>query len=378
MNKRKNILIASVILLIIIVLGIWIYKTQTPGTAAKTVPIAVLTDLSSYTSEYGQQELAGLESLIDVLKADTSTKTKSTFQLVVQDTKGSPKDAVSAIKQILAKEKAPIYFSALSSVSMAILPVIEQEQSLTLCNATTADVVKNTKFSIRNFPDPSQEVDTLYKGAIYPLNIKSVGILYINDEYGKSMAELVKNRGNQGQIPESLYSEAYGFETSDFRSLISKLIASKAEAIICVGYGSQIGSAIRQIRENGYNGKILVPSLIVNTESVMKAAGSAIENTIFNGFEYQEGSPELTAFRKSFMSRYKGAQSDIGVLAYVGMKIVVDNYTPSASASETLKRIESTQTFNTILGRVTFVDRSFVYPLNVYVVKGGRVNAYKP
>lgn len=370
MKKFSKILIGVVVLVVVIATAILFTRQALNRSRASQNVVGVLTDLTSYTAEYGQQERAGLQVLADQMNSKIGA---SPLKLAVQDTKGSPKDAINGLNQILqTTPKLRLLFSALSSVSMAVLPITEPKGILVLCNATSKGVIDSAKNSIRNFPDPKQEIDMLFAGAIVPIGIRSIGIIYINDEYGQSMDKWVRERTTAEGIKLS-YSEAYGFDTSDFRSLIVKLNQSGAESVLCVGYGSQDGNLIRQLKENGFTGQILAPALTINTDSVSGAAGDALNGVIFNGFDYQSAEPELADFVQSFERNYKGKQSDIGVLAYVGTKIILDNVAPDASPGEVMSDLQKKSPFSTILGQVAFDGRSFIYPLKLYSVKDGKV-----
>lgn len=368
---KNSKLIALALVVIAVVLGGVLYKASrghSSGDAEFT--IGVLTDLTSYTAEYGKQEFAGLQVLAD--------ENGPGVRLVVQDTKGSPKDAVSGLATILqAQDKPSFLFTALSSVSMAVLPVAEQKDVLVLCNATSREVVDSAKNSIRNFPDPQQEVDFLLDGVVKPRGLRSVALIYVNDEYGKSVDAAL--RAAVGRVGSAIsLSEGYGFDVSDFRSIIDKLKSSGSDSVICVGYGSQVGGLIRQLKESAYKGQVMVTALIVNTDSVTGSAGDALDGVVFNGFDYQSGTQELESFLKAFGSKYGGRQSDIGALAYVGSKLVLHSCESGATPAQTLQRLRQSSPFSTILGEVTFDGRSFIYPLKLYTIRAGSVVAYAP
>jgi branched-chain amino acid transport system substrate-binding protein len=337
--------------------------------------MAVLTDLTSYTAEYGQQELAGLQVLADELRSAGGGRA---LQLDTQDTKSDPKEAINGLNQILSKgNKPPLLFSAMSSVSTAVLPLADRNGMLTLCDATTGALLQVSRNSIRNFPSPSQEFASLYEGAVLPLKVKKLAILYVNDEYGQAMVSLFRQRTTGGSGPSATVAEGYGYEASDFRPSIASTIAAGSDGVIAVGYGSQAGSLIRQLRENGFKGWIFVPSLIVNTDSVSTSAGTALTGVIFNGFDYQNDDPATGAFLARFAQKYKGRQSDIGVLAYVGAKIIIEHMTQGATPAETIEALQAAQPFKTVLGEVGFRDRSFIYPLKLYEASASGIVPFK-
>ncbi len=376
--KNKRVLIAVVAALIVagaITLVLW----TRPDAPIPELRIAVLTDLTSYTAEYGQQERAALEVLAARVNATGGVQGRS-VRLEVEDTKGTPKEAVNALNKILASPPEPsLLFSALSSVSMAVLPIADQQGIPTLCNATSGRVVTSSTLGIRNFPDPGLEIETTIERAARPLGLERLGLLYINDEYGNSIATALPEYLAAEEGMDLVLAESYDFSTTSFRPLAAKLVDAGADSVYCVGYGSQVASLFQQLRDTGFAGRLLVPSLIVNTDGVFGQSASLLEGVIFNGFDYQQESEELRSFLGDFEARYSGRQSDIGVLAYVGMKLVLDNsHSPDGSASDLFSALQEGSPFQTIVGAVTFEARSFVYPMEVYVVENGKIDRFVP
>jgi len=339
---------------------LWLISGLLSAQAADRV--AALTDLTSYTAEYGQQELAGLQVMAEDLAGTRLAPT-----VVVQDTKGLAKEGLGGLKQILSRGAKPVLlFSSLSSVSVAVLPAADRAGLLTLCNATSDSPLKISRNSIRNFPSPQQEFSLLFDGAIRPLGLRRVGLVFINDEYGKAMETLFSRRAPELGATDIL-TEAYGFDVSDFRPVVAKVNARQLDGVIVVGYGSQAGSLVKQLRDGGFAGRIFVPSLIVNADSVVKAAGTALNGVVFNGFDYQDDKVAANVLAR-FRDKYAGRQSDIGILAYVGGKIILDHAVSGQSPAQVIATLEAKQPFKTVLGEVRFVDRSFLYSLKLYEV----------
>ena len=371
--SRRTASIGALVLVVAIVSSVALLRNDGAAPLSfQSERIAVLTDLTSYTAEYGQQEYAGLQLLAEDMAASTPSHK---VDIDVQDTKGRPQDALNGLSQILSKPRKPVMlFAALSSVSTAVLPTADKAALLTLCNATSDSPLKLSQNAVRNFPSPEAEFASLYEGAVAPLALSRLGMLVINDEYGQSMSALFRARAGVAGV----LNEAYGFDATDFRPVLTRVRAANLDGLIVVGYGSQAGSLIRQLREGGFMGRILVPSLIVNTDSVVEAGGDNLQGVIFNGFTYLHDDPRTRSLLQRFQSKYKGRQSDIGVLAYVGAKIVMEHTRPGATPAETIAALQAAQPFDTILGKVGMKGRSFLYDLELYEVSTAGVIPFSP
>jgi ABC-type branched-subunit amino acid transport system substrate-binding protein len=173
-------------------------------------------------------------------------------------------------------------------------------------------------------------------------------------------------------------SQSYGFDLRDFRPIIAMANSRSVDGLVVVGYGSQAGNLIRQLRANRFPGRILVPSLLVNADSVVQAAGTSLSGIIFNGFDYQTSNPATARLLDRFRARYHGRQADIGILAYVGAGIVLAHRRPGEPPARTIATLTAAQPFDTILGRVGFVSRSFVYPLRLYEIGPNGTHRFSP
>lgn len=335
--------------------------------------IALLADLSSYAAEYGQQQLAGLQLLAEEKRPDGRH-----LALTVQDSKGLPREGVGGLSQMLSQGPKPILLvSALSSVSTVILPLADRNGLLTLCNAASQAVLNVSGNSIRNFVSPEQEFASFYDGAIKPLHVDRLGLIHANDEYGQAMAALFRQRWSAALANGDAMEESYGFETRDVRPIATRVVSRRLQGVIIVGYGPQVGLLVRQLRETGFDGHIFVPSLLVNTDAVAKAAGTALRGVIFNGFDYQSDAATQSVLTR-FRHLYSGRQSDIGILTYVAARIIIETAPVGASPSQVIAALEAAQPFDTVLGQVRFANRSFVYPLKVYQVGGEGIAPFSP
>ena len=118
------------------------------------------------------------------------------------------------------------------------------------------------------------------------MNVKNLGIIYLDDPYGKSFSELAKNEfENKGG---TVKYESFGAEDTDFRDRIARL--NDTEAIYVVGMTPHIENIIKQLREANFKGHILstgaaaVPSVIAMPEAegvYVPALGFAKPDLIF-------------------------------------------------------------------------------------------------
>ena len=88
------------------------------------------------------------------------------------------------------------------------------------------------------------------------LKVRSLGIIYSNEEFGTAEAELTAKAFTAAGGTTALQP----FETTetDFHREIADLMSQ--DAIFVVTYGANIANAIRQLKQAGYRGRIFAPN----------------------------------------------------------------------------------------------------------------------
>jgi branched-chain amino acid transport system substrate-binding protein len=181
-------------------------------------------------------------------------------ELVELDNKSDPTEAVSATRKLIDKEGVNIILGwASSGATKAVSAVIGVE-----------------------YPDVFMLVGTAGEESITADGYANVARIrppggYTGDAAGRFVAkEGVKNLAIIGQLKDALYeqytthfveefekaggtiakTETFALGDRDMYSQISSALAAKPEAIFVPGYVEQAAFVYRQLRENGYDGKI--------------------------------------------------------------------------------------------------------------------------
>lgn len=178
------------------------------------------------------------------------------IELIIEDSKTDQEEAKKAFNKIETTHHPVLYISSLSSVSMALAPLAgENEVVLVGLVAVTPKLKEQNEWVFKYFTSPEIEVPPILK-ILQELNIKNLGVLYLNDDYGTSVFQLLKKEFEK--IGRKVQSENFGKGCYDFKENISKL--KDTEAIFTVGFASHLKNVFRQLREEDFNGYILGPS----------------------------------------------------------------------------------------------------------------------
>ena len=167
------------------------------------------------------------------------------MELIIEDSKTNPEEGKKAFHKIEAAHHPVLYVSTTSSVSMALGPLAEKNKVVLVgLVVTTPELTKQKEWIFRYYLSAENEVSPILS-VLERLKVKKLGILYLNDSFGRSIFELLKEKfeRNGGTVTY----EKFETNTSDFKKKITQL--KNMEAIYTVGFVYHYSDILRQLKE---------------------------------------------------------------------------------------------------------------------------------
>lgn len=229
--------VVIVVVLLAVAYGVYIY-TLPPSIT--TVKIGAIEPLSGSGAEYGTRSKQGYVLAMEEINEKggiTVNGRKYKIELILYDTRGLPEDGVAAARRLIVEDKVVAILGATySSVTMAVVPVIE-EYGIPMLNAySSADVLTNpgTPHFFRSYYPAGLETWTYTMKLQKTLHLKGpVAFIGTNDDAGRAYyAGFEKVFGELG-IESSC--EYYETGTKDFYSYLTKIQGLGAEAVFFQG-----------------------------------------------------------------------------------------------------------------------------------------------
>ena len=178
------------------------------------------------------------------------------IELIIEDSKTDPEEAKKAFARIEKAHHPLLYVSTLSSVSMALAPLAKKNKVVLVgLVATTPELIKQNEWTYRYWLTAEDEVPVIIK-ILEELKVKTLGILYLNDDFGTGFFGLLKKgfEKNGGVVK----SESFDSRDTDFKEKIAKL--KDMEAIFAVGFSVPLKAVFKQLREENFKGFIISQS----------------------------------------------------------------------------------------------------------------------
>jgi len=341
---------------------------EQPAQGEETIKIGAILPLTGTAADFGSEELGGIRvALLDVNQVHGQK-----IVLLVEDSKNDAKEGISALNKILNVDKADFVFGTMSSVGLAIKDTINGKKIPTIWVAAHPDLVKDNPWIFRNSPTVGQYTEKIV-AVIEQKEIKKIGLFFISDDFGESLKSAFAESFS-GEITDG---EMFSKDGTDFRTEITKVLATNPDSIFVAGYGSSAGILIKQLRENGYNGSVFGPSEI-STTSVKAAAEDALNGAIFADYSADYSQGEAKKFRDKYLlltGREPGLDS---VLGYEEARILLNAINATDGSREQVQKyISSLKNFPGLSGPINVNNNEFEYPLTIKTVKNGEFVLYE-
>ncbi len=291
----------------------------------KTVNIGFLgpLDASNPESPYGIAMLHGVQMAIDQANASGGYQGKP-FALKVHD--DLPLWGASSM-EIVKMDYDDRVWAMLGSIDAASTH-IELRATLKLeipimDTGTTDPTVTETgiQWLMHDFPDDRQQGYALADYIFNQLKLKNVGVLRVNDRYGRKGYEQFFNMARRsGHQP--MLELKYLRSDKDFSDPLEMLKRMHIDGLVIWGEAPQAGLILKQMRAMGMHQPVFGSSRVAYPE-VVKIAGTAAEGLVtVTPLDPTRQSPDWLAFRQKYVDRFHTEPDAYATQAYDGIMIL--------------------------------------------------------
>jgi branched-chain amino acid transport system substrate-binding protein len=252
-NKRSTLGIIGIIV-IAVGLGSFFFFEESFGT--EPIKIGVILSETGPGSGIGIEERDGMIMAVDEINSRGGINGRL-IELIIVDSESNPEKAKKDFLEIEETHAPLMYISSTSSISTAVAPLAEEGEVVLMIFATASEITVDKQWVYRYFPMADVELLAILQG-LDELEIKNLGILYQNDEYGKDVSNEVATKfENSERIVSKESFELLELDVIDFKENIAKL--QNEDAIYVVAFPDYIEIILKQLRESNYSGEILTP-----------------------------------------------------------------------------------------------------------------------
>ncbi len=198
-----------------------------------------------------------------------------------------------------------------SGVTLSIAPIAETNKVVLLApGASNPKVREAGDFIFRNWASDNFDGKIVADYLLNKLKKKNAAIIFINNEYGKGLADAFEDTfvSNGGTVT---LKEFYHEGETDFRSIIAKLQEINYDSIFLPGQPKENGLLVKQLYESRIS-SVITANLSVESPTFHSIAKDSGKGIIFStpAFDVRSSQSTTAAFINEYESEY-GRKPDV-------------------------------------------------------------------
>jgi len=331
-----------------------------------TVRLGLVAPMSGPNARYGSFSLRGAQLAAKEVNGAGGTDGRK-INIMAGDSQGTPVEGVSATRRLIDQDQVDFIIGDVSSsVTLAMQPVAE-DAGVLLLNAASSNPritykagVGGFKWTYRNYPTDENRALIVLQYAAEKKGFTKYAVLSVDSDYGRAAIDFTKKylpRFKSQILTEDYYKEG----EVDFRSVLSKIRNSGAQAILMYGLADTTPIVARQMMEVGIAGKIpLIGNAEFNTEKTIKAAPKALEGAIeAAAWLPAYDSAKSKAFVEKFTAEYREAPNNHAYVHWETVHLLAKAIEKAQSIDrEKVRMALSGIQYDSAVGEVTFDDHN--------------------
>ena len=295
--------------------------------------IGCILPLSGENQPYGLRSLHGIELAIHAFEPDYEGMP---FKLVIKDSKSSPREAATAVEDLVDSDRVMAIIGPLLSVTAEAAAKRAQELEVPIITLTQReDVAEIGDFVFQNCLTNSQQIKALITYAMDELRLSRFAILYPRDFYGMRLAHLFIDEAlrNGGEI---MGVQSYDNDQMDFGRQIKQLVGLREseakkeggrkkdfepiiefDALFIPDYADRVGLIAPQLAYYNVIGITLLGTSAWNSPELVSEGKKYVDGSLFvAGFFMDSQNPRIGRFVEDFRNTFESDPTILEAQAY--------------------------------------------------------------
>lgn len=258
-------------------------------TSGDTIRIGGITAVTGDKAEMGESFWRSWELAIEKVNENGGVLGKK-VELVLEDSKGEPKEAVELTKKMGDDESiVGVLGPMTSSEAIACAPIFEEYTMVELSPCASNNQyapMSDYAFTVAGKMEAEQPY-LVERGAYEYLNAKSIGVIWVNDDWGASAFESTKEGCEEYGI-EITDDESFVSGEKDFTAILTKIRQTNPEYLMLVTQAADGALILKQLEAMGWDIPVIGAGAMYS-DQVILLAGEAAEGLVISaGFFLSE------------------------------------------------------------------------------------------
>lgn len=279
--------------------------------------IGIIIPLTGAYSDVGQWMRMGIDFAIEDLSAEGID-----IKPFYEDSQSSPSVAISSYQKLKTMYNVEYYISTVSSVCLALKPLIQSDGNFLFVNAGHKDLINENVI----IPSVYRHALTIPQEALFLAqqikgkepSRKTIALLYTNNDIGVEFQNVFKSQFLSENI--EIHCASYEEAETNLKSVVQKLNNLKPDIYVIYGYTKNFAQLIKTIREQSFYGSIYANQGF-STPSVIENSGSAGNNVFYSDYDIPCNA-YVENLNKRSLQKYNEKMSPMAIASYDIMYII--------------------------------------------------------
>ena len=246
-----------------------------PALAQEPIRIGVTQPLTGAFAASGNYVAQGARIAEEVINASGGVLGRK-IQLVVEDNKSNPTEAVATAEKLIAKDKVPVLMGAWSStLTLAVMPkLMEYEVPMLVETSSSGKITTSGNPFIFRISPTSEMEARAFTPMVKTFGIKKADFLATNNDFGlgasQEFSQMVKAQGVQVGVMETMDPKA-----TDFSAQLAKIKASGGDTLFITTAVEQITLLLKQAKDQQVTARIITTGGSNSPDQLIAQAGDA-------------------------------------------------------------------------------------------------------
>lgn len=203
------------------------------------------------------------------------------IQLIIEDNKSNPTEAVATAEKLIAKDKVPVLMGAWSStLTLAVMPkLMEYGVPMLVETSSSGKITTSGNPWIFRISPTSEMEAKAFVPMVKTLGIKKADFLSTNNDFGlgaaKEFSQMLKGQGVQVGVMETMDPKA-----TDFSAQLAKIKASGGDTVFVTTAVEQITLILKQAKEQQLKARIITTGGSNSPDQLIQQAGPAADGSM--------------------------------------------------------------------------------------------------
>lgn len=279
--------------------------TSTPSVSAEPILVGVIGPFTGDAAVYGEPMRNMLALAIDEINIVGGIK-GAQLKAIYEDGKCNGKDGANAAQKLVNADKVKVIIGGFcSSESLAAVPIVEQGKVVLLSpGSSSPELTGKSRFFFRDYPSDASQGRVLADAAYNLKKWKNVVAIQEQTDYALGVyAAFSKNFEQLGG--KKVIKEEFPSTAIDFRSMLTKLRALKADALLIAVQTPAVAERIfKQLNDLKWKPSLLVDDAVSGDPKTVENNKVILENALAAEFGVDMNNSKFQNMIQAYKAKY--------------------------------------------------------------------------